>query len=147
LEKNMPIAVKDAAAAAKKFVTRAQAAGPDYANGVNNAGAKWATNTKASADAWQQGVTQAAASGRFASGVTQNTMNKFQTRASGVGAQRYPQGVAGSADAWQANTTPFLNVIASLNLPARQPKGSPANYQRVQAVGDALRAKKLQGGQ
>lgn len=140
----MAISVKDAATAAKKFVTRAQAAGPDYATGVANAGAKWATNTKASADAWQQGVSQAAAAGRFAGGVNATSTNKFQTRASGVGSQRYPQGVAGSADAWQTNTTPYLNTIAALNLPARQPKGSPANYARVQAVGDALRAKKLQ---
>ena len=73
--------------------------------------------------------------------------NKFQTRASTVGAQRFPQGVAGAGDAWATATQPFLNTIAALNLPPRQPKGSAANYQRVQAVGDALRAKKLQGGQ
>jgi hypothetical protein len=143
----MAVAVKDAAASAKKFVTRAQAAGPDYTAGVQNAGAKWAASTKASADAWQQGVTQAAASGRFAAGVTPASTNKFQTRASTVGAQRFPQGVASSGDAWATNTQPFLNTIANLNLPPRQPKGSAANYQRVQAVGDALRAKKLQGGQ
>jgi hypothetical protein len=143
----MAIKVADASAAAKKFVTRAQAAGPDYTAGVQNAGPSWAAATKSAADTWQQGVTQAAAQGRFAAGVNQNSQNKYQTRASGVGAQRYPQGVAGSQQAWQDGTTPFLNVIAGLNLPARQPKGSAANYQRVQMVGDALRAKKLQGGQ
>lgn len=142
----MAIAVKDAAASAKKFVTRAQAAGPDYTAGVANAGPKWAAATKASADSWQQGVAQAASQGRFAAGVNPASTNKFQTRASGVGAQRYPQGVAGAGDAWVQNTQPFLTTIANLNLPARQPKGSPANYARVQAVGDALRTKKLQGG-
>ena len=65
----MAVSVKDAATSAKKFVTRAQAAGPDYTAGVSNAGAKWAANTKSSSDAWAQGVTQAAASGRFAQGV------------------------------------------------------------------------------
>jgi hypothetical protein len=141
----MAVTVKDAAAAAQKFVTRAQAAGPDYTAGVSNAGPKWAQTTKASADTWNQGVQQAAANGRFANGVNAASQAKYQSRASTVGAQRYPQGVAGSANAWQTNTTPYLNVIAALNLPARQPKGSPANYQRVQAVGDALRAKKLNG--
>lgn len=143
----MAVTVKDASAAATKFVTRAQAAGPDYTAGVSNAGGKWATSTKAAADTYAAGVQQAIATNRFANGVNQTSQNKFQTRASTVGAQRYPQGVAGSKDAWQTNVTPFLNTIAALNLPARQPKGSPANYQRVQAVGDALRAKKLQGGQ
>jgi hypothetical protein len=139
----MAVTVKDATASAQKFVTRAQAAGPDYTNGVSNAGAKWMNNTKASAATWQQGVTEAAANGRYAAGVNSTSQNKYQTRASTVGAQRYPQGVAGSAQNWQTATTPYLNTIAALNLPARQPKGSVANYQRVQAVGDALRAKKL----
>src|SRR5258708_3721823 len=129
----MAIAVKDAAASAKKFVSRAQAAGPDYTAGVTNAGPKWAAHTKASADAWQAGVQQAAAQNRFANGVNSASTSKFQTRASTVGAQRFPQGVAGSADAWATSTQPFLNTIAALTLPPRQPKGSAANYQRVQA--------------
>ena len=143
----MAIAVKDVAAAAQKFVTRAQAAGADYTAGVQNAGPSWAAATKASADSWSQGVQDAAANGRFAKGVTAASTNKYQTRAATVGPQRFAQGVAGAKDTWAAATQPFLNTIAGLNLPARQPKGSPANYARVQAVGDALRAKKLQGGQ
>lgn len=141
----MAIAVKDVTAAAKKFVTRAQAAAPDYTAGVQNAGGKWAANTKASSESWAAGVTQAAQSGRFAAGVNQNSTNKFQTNAATKGAQRYPSGVAGASDAWTSGVTPYLNTIANLNLPPRQPKGSPANYVRVQAVGDALRQKKLSG--
>jgi len=139
----MAVSVKSAAASAQKFVTNAQAAGPAYTSGVQGAGDKWATNTAASAQAWQQGVAQAASDGRFAAGVDPASKAKYQTRASTVGAQRYPQGVAGSAQAWQTNTTPYLNTIANLTLPARQPKGSAANYQRVMAVGNALRAQKL----
>ena len=75
--------------------------------------------------------------------MNQTTQNKYQTRASGVGAQRYPQGVAGSQQAYQTAVTPYLTTISNLTLPPRQPKGSVANYQRVQAVGNALRAQKL----
>jgi hypothetical protein len=139
----MAVTVKTAAAAAQKFITNAQAAAPAYATGVANAGAKWAANTSASADTWQQGVVAAAANGRYAAGVNQGTQSKYQTRASGVGAQRYPQGVAGSQQTYQTAVTPYLNTIANLTLPPRQPKGSAANYQRVQAVGNALRAQKL----
>lgn len=139
----MAVAVKDASAAAAKFVARAQVAGPDYTAGVSNSGQKWATNTASAADSWAQGVTQAAANGRFAKGVNPTSQSKFQTRASTVGAQRYPQGVASAGPTWQTATTPYLQTIAGLNLPPRQPKGSPANYARVQTVGDALRAKKL----
>lgn len=139
----MAVTVKAAAASAQKYVTNAQAAAPAYTQGVQNAGPKWAQNTAASAQSWQQGVQQAAADGRFAAGVNTTSQAKYQTRASGVGANRYPQGVAGAAPAWQANTTPYLTTIANLTLPARSPKGSPANYQRVSAIGNALRAQKL----
>ena len=139
----MAIAVKSAAASAQKFVNNAQAAGPAYQAGVTNAGAKWAANTADSSQAWQQGVQQAISDGRFKNGVDQAAQAKYQTRASTVGVNRYPQGVAGAAQTWQNAVTTYLNTIAGLNLPARGPKGSPSNYQRVQAVGQALRAQKL----
>lgn len=139
----MAVAVKDAGAAAQKFVANASAAGGAYSTGVANAGSKWAANTKASADSYALGVQQSITNGRFAAGVDQQSQGKYQTRASGVGAQRYPQGVQQAGPTWQAATTPYLQTIAGLNLPPRQPKGSPANYARVQTVGDALRAKKL----
>jgi hypothetical protein len=139
----MALKVKAAADAATKFVANAQNAAPAYAKGVANAGGAWAANTAAASDTWQQGVTQAAANGRFAAGVNQTSQNKYQTRASGVGAQRYPTGVASAGPAYQNAVAPYLTTIANLTLPPRQPKGSPANYQRVQAVGQALRAQKL----
>jgi hypothetical protein len=142
----MAIPVKDAAASAAKFVANAQVAGPAYSAGVANAAPAWAANTKAAADTWAQGVTQAAANGRFSAGVNSNSQNKYQTRASGVGVQRYPQGVAQAGPSWQAATQPYLQTIAGLNLPPRQPKGSPANIQRVAAIATALNAKKLQQG-
>jgi len=143
----MAVRVKDAATAAKKFVNNAQVAGPAYTQGVQNAGPTWAANTKAAADTWAQGVTQAAQQGRFGAGINSASTNKFQTRASTVGPQRFQAGVAAAGDAWQNNTQPFLNVIQGLNLPPRAPKGSPQNIQRVQMIADALRAKKLQGSQ
>jgi len=141
----MAIKVRDAALSAKKFTTNASAAQPAYATAVASAGPAWAAATKAAADTYAQGVQQAISQGRFAQGVNANSQNKFQTRAAGVGPSRYGTGVLAAGDNWQQNTQPFLNVIASLNLPPRGVKGSPQNIQRVSAVADALRAKKLQG--
>lgn len=141
----MAIKVRDAAASATKFKNNASAAQPAYAAAVANAGPAWAANTKAAADTWQQGVQQAAAQGRFALGVNQTSQNKFQTRAAGVGPSRYGTGVQAAGDAWAIGTQPYLNVLANLNLPPRGIKGSQQNTQRVQAVMDALRAKKLGG--
>lgn len=139
----MAVKIRDAAASAQKFKNNAAAAQPAYTAGVQNAGPVWASQTKAAADNYAQGVQQAIAQGRFANGVNATSQAKFQTRAAGVGPARYAQGVQAGADAWQAGTTPYLQTIANLNLPPRGVKGSAQNLQRVAMITEALRAKKL----
>lgn len=141
----MALKVKDAASAATKFVQRAQAAAPDYTKGVTGAGSTWQAHAAAASDAWGQGVQAAVAGGRFVKGVNAAGGGKWEAAATTKGAQRYPQGVATAGPAWQANTGPYLDVISSLNLPPRRPKGDPANFQRAQMVADALRKKKVGG--
>lgn len=143
----MAIRVKDPAAAAQKFVQNAGISGKAYTDGVAASGPAWLANTKAAGDTWSQGVQQAAQQGRFAAGINADSQNKFLTRAATVGPGRYQTGVSTAGPAWQANTAPFLAVIANLNLPARQPKGSPANMQRAAMVAAALRAKKVGAAQ
>jgi len=48
-----------------------------------------------------------------------------------------------------AAVEPYLQTLASLNLPARRPRGDSQNYLRVNQVGAALNAKRiaLLGGQ
>lgn len=141
----MPIQVKDAAASAQKFVQRAQAAAPDYTKGVQGAGAHWQANAAAANDSYVQGVTAAANAGRYAKGVNAAGGAKYEQKASTIGAQRYPQGVAQAGPNWQNGAGPFLQTIAGLNLPPRRPKGDPANIARVQMITDALRKKKVGG--
>jgi hypothetical protein len=141
----MAIKVKDASTAASKFVNRSQAAAPDYQKGVAGAGQSWVTNSAAAADTYSQGVQQAVANGRYSKGVQAAGASKYETNASGKGAQRYPQGVATAGPTWQDKVTPYLQTVANLTLPPRRPKGDPANYQRSQMVADALRKKKVGG--
>ena len=139
------VKVKDVTASAQKFVTRAQAAGPAYQAGVTAAGPAWQANTVAAEATWSAAVADAANRKAFSKGVNNAGASKYEQNASGKGAQRYPSGVAGAQQNWQTAVSPYLQTIASLNLPPRQPKGNPANYARVQAVADALRAKKVAG--
>jgi hypothetical protein len=141
----MALKVKDAATAATKFVTRSQAAAQDYQKGVTGAGNTWQAHSAAAADSWGAGVQTAVSNGRYAKGVTRVGGQKWEAAATGKGAQRYPNGVSLAGPAWQAATGPYLDTIASLNLPPRRPKGDPANMQRAQMVADALRKKKVGG--
>jgi hypothetical protein len=142
----LALKVKDAASAARKFVQRGQAAAQDYAAGVAGASADWQQKTAASADTYNQGVQDAIARGAFARGINSSSATKYQTRASGVGAQRFPQGIAQAGPDWEQATAPFLQTLSSLTLSPRRPKGDPGNITRVAEVNQALRRRKV-GGQ
>lgn len=139
----MAIRVKNVTELAKKFVTRAGSAGADYKSGVEAGAADWEANTAASEDTWAAGVQEAIGAKRFGSGVRKAGSKKYVERASVLGAQRYPQGIAAAEKTWADAVSPFLEVIKGLTLPPRRPKGSPENYQRVQVVGEALRAARV----
>ncbi len=141
----MAIRVKDAAMAAQKFVTRGQAAAGDYGKGVQAAGDIWQAHAAAAGDTFAAGVQDAITRGAFAKGIAKAGSAKYVMRAAGVGAQRYPQGVAQAGPAWQDKTAPYLQTLAGITLPPRRPKGDPGNMARVSAVTDALRKKKLAG--
>lgn len=141
----MAIQVKPIAQIASKWSSRAQAAAPDYKAGVSSTQKDWAGLTAASAESWAGGVTQAVADGRFGKGVTQAGTAKWKSASESKGAQRYGPGVASAQSAYQTGFQPFADVLSSLTLPARGPKGSPQNYQLVQAVGTALHQKKISG--
>lgn len=139
----MAIRIKDTGALAKKFVQRASAAGGEYTEGVKQAGSDWEGATRASEENYKVGVTQAANDGRFGRGVAAAGAAKYVNRASTLGAQRYPSGVAAAEGEWAKNTQPHLDAMKSMELPPRRPKGDPANMTRAQAVAARNRAIKL----
>lgn len=127
----------DTATLANKFVTRAQAAAPDYKTGVQNAGGDWETNTKNAEANYEQGVQQSIADKRFGRGVA-GSGGKYQANAVALGTQRYAPGVANAKDAWQRGVQPALDTLKSLNLPPKGPRRSPQNQARSAAVSLAL---------
>lgn len=131
--------VKSADAVAKKWAARAGAAGGDYASGVQNTQKDWAADTAASAGAWAAGVTAAAGNGSFARGVQNAGTAKWKAKATGVGAQRYPQGVQAAQPFFQTGIGPVLQTLQGITLPPRGPKGDPGNINRVTAITTALR--------
>lgn len=139
----MAIKVKDAASAAKKFVTRGQAAGADYAEGVRGAGQSWATNTAAASDSYAQGVQAAIARNGFSKGVQEAGPAKYETKAGTVGAQRFGPGIAAAGPDWQKGVEPYLQTLSGLTLPPRGPKGAPQNMERANVVAMALRRRKV----
>ena len=134
----MALQLKDTATIARKFASRAQAAGGEYKAGVDTTTADWAAATTAAGDSYEAGVTQAIGRKAFQKGVSAAGTAKWKEKASNIGASRYGQGVAGAEQAYAQGFDKYANVLKGLSLPPRAPKGSPQNIQRVQAVADAL---------
>lgn len=114
----------------------------DYQNGVQNPRVPWAAATKGAEERYKAGVQEAASKGRYGKGVTAAGDAKWQQKALAKGPSRFAEGVAMSAPDYQAAVQPYLDVIASTNLPPRYAKGDPRNVERVKVIADALRKRK-----
>lgn len=125
--------------ASDKWVRRASVAGPDYQNGISNPKKDWATASLEGGANYRQGVTAAAAAGRFETGIKKAGVEKWRSNALKKGPGRFAEGVAIGRDEWQKGFSPYHSAIGSITLPPRGPKGDPKNIQRVAAIATVLR--------
>jgi hypothetical protein len=139
-------AIKPIDQAAAKWRNRSAVAGGDYQAGVQNPRAPWAASAAAADGNYRQGVTAAAAGGRYAAGVRRAGDTKWTTNSLAKGPSRFAEGVSLAVEDWQRGFQPYQAAISGLTLPARGPAGSPANLQRVTAVATALRQLKERSG-
>lgn len=128
-----------------KWKRRAAQAAPDYSAGVKAPKNDWATATSAAVENYNTGVNDAISRGAFGAGVSKAGTQKWQRKAVAVGAQRFGPGVAAATPEYQAAMGEVLSTIEGVSLPPRGPKGDPRNYQRSQAIGEALHSAKTGG--
>ena len=138
----MSLKVKSSDAAAVKFVNRAAVAGPDYESGVRGT-SDWEQKAIAGKDNYIQGLQDSIARGAREKGITAAGNAGWQGKAIQVGAQRFPTGVRAAQQDYKTKVAPYLDTLRSLDLPPKGPKGSPENYDRVRAVGEALHNQKV----
>jgi hypothetical protein len=136
--------VRPVADSQAKFATRAAAAAPEYQKGVANAGGRWQAGVNASEDAWASGTQEAIANRRYGAGARKAGPAKYQDRASKLGPDRFRTGVNEGAPEWGRNFAPFASELSGMPLEPRGMRGSEQNFQRSRAVGQRLRAKKLE---
>lgn len=139
----MPIKVKDPAASAQKYITNTANAVNAYKAGVQAPKTSQSAAAIAAAGTWQQAVQSPQAKAAFTSGLNRAGDQAWMNGALNKGAARYPQGTQLAAPKWQSNVQPYLQVIASQNLPPRGIRGAAQNWQRSQALGQALHQAKL----
>jgi len=118
----------------------------DYAAGIGAPRKDWATVTAAAEPAYKAGVQAAMTRGAFGKGVAEAGTAKWQGRSLTVGVERWGPGVLAAVDAYERGFSKYRDVIERLRLPPRYPVGDARNYERVKAIGDALRRAKIGGG-
>ena len=127
----------------ERWKRRASASGADYEAGIRNPRKDWAKATAEAETNFESGIRQAVAEKRFSKGVQKAGTSKWSAKALSKGVDRYPAGVADAEDEYARGVKPYLDAIEAVSLPPRGPKGDPRNLQRVKAINDALRARKL----
>ena len=139
----MATKVKSAAEIAAKWARVTPQRQADYAAEPPGSAADWESKTLAAKAAFQAAVTAGNIGDMFAGGVRKAGAAKFARKVSDVGAGRFGQGVIAAVSDMQTGMDPMVATIASITPPARQPRGSAANLQRVSAYADALHAKRI----
>jgi hypothetical protein len=126
-----------------KWANMSAAATEEYRLGIENPRVSWNTATRAAEKNFTQGVQAAIAAGRFGKRVAATPDSKWRDGALTKGVPRWSQGIAASQANYEAGFGPYHAIIKNTNLPARGPKGDPANIQRVAVLDKALRDEKL----
>lgn len=127
----------------QKWGTNASQSGAYYKQGIQNPRTDWAQATVGAAANQAAGAQKAISEKRFEKGVSKAGSAKWQNGAITKGVDRFSTGVQAAQGDYEQAITPFLQTIESTTLPPRYPKGDPRNMQRVIAMADALRKKKL----
>ena len=133
---------------ARKWIDRASVAGAEYEAGVRAPRTAWGAAAAAAGPIYRAAVVEAAGRGAFEAGVRAAGDAKWQSRSIALGPMRFAQGVQVAEADYRQKFGQIRSAIEGVTLPAKGPKGSPANVQRFQVMRDALIAagRALRGG-
>ena len=114
-----------------------------YKEGVNSPRRSWSESAQAADEARKAGLAAADSRDAFKTGVQRAGDAKWKNRSSVLGSQRFGPGVQAAQQEYQSGFAPYHSVIQGVNLSPRGPKGSPGNYDRSRAIGEALHSAKV----
>lgn len=134
----MAIETKTIGEAQKKWGEVTPGRASEYVAQTVARAAKWESNTLAAVPVWHQSLQAANIQARMSTALRRAGAAKFGRKVREVGQTRFGSGVTAALADYAERFAPYLQIIQGLNLPSRGPRGDPRNYNRVNAVGDAL---------
>lgn len=115
----------------------------DYEAGAVGSGGKWLSNLISAKMAYKAGITASDIDARYIGGAKRAGAAKYDRKVRDIGVSRFGPGVAAAVGDFQTGFDPYIPVIASVDMPARKPRGDPGNLARVSAITTALHKKRL----
>jgi hypothetical protein len=128
---------------AKKWVDVTPGRAAYYEAGVKAPLKNWEENTVAQAAAYKGAVTAPNIDKLFTGGVKKAGFEKWQRKATEVGASRFGPGVQAATPDYQAGFAPYAETLATIEVPARGPRGADVNFEKVKKIGQELMKKRL----
>lgn len=138
------MSVPSAVEIARRFVKYTPAREDRFEDGVRDPAKDWEKETSESEPNYEKGVTEAIKRKAFGKGVKRCGTARQQAKTI-LNLPRWTEGIQNSAADMAAAMEPVVRVLESVKYPQKYPKGDPRNYERVKAVGMALRKAKEEG--
>jgi len=135
---------KSAAEIARSFVKYAPGRSDEFEAGVRNPDRDWANETAAAEENYETGVVAAIKRKAFGKGVKKCGTDKQKSQTI-KNIPRWAEGIEGAEENMRVAMEPVVAVLQATTLPKKWPKGDKRNYDRVVAVGTALRKAKEEG--
>lgn len=137
--------VKSGARIQEKYTRVTPQRSEDYKLGITSPRRSWQRSAAGAAQSYKDGVTAAAAQGRFEKGINAAGDEKWSRKALEKGPGRFSEGTMLAGPDYLKGVQPYLDTIAATAIPPRFPKGDPRNINRVSTLNNALRKKKVGG--
>lgn len=130
---------------AEKYKTVTPTKAQFYKQGIERPDSDWESATLAAVDTYNNAMAASIAEGRMPAGVRKAGNAKHKRKSLEVGVSRYGPGVVAGAEDYAKNFAPYRDTISALELPARGPRGDPANNRRIDTITQALHEQRIRG--
>jgi hypothetical protein len=137
------IKIKPIGDIAKKWVEVTPGRSVYYEAAASVAGTDWEKGATAAAASYKAAITAPNIDKMFTGGIRRAGAAKYERKVKDVGVARFGPGITAALPDYTAGFEPFASTIAAITLPARAPRGSVANYERVKVIGTELNKKRL----
>jgi len=114
-----------------------------YERETPKAAERWEERARGAGPTYKSAVTAPDIEKRFTGGIKRVGAAKFRRKVLAVGVARFGPGVTAAKEDYDAGFGPYVDVLKVIDVPARKPRGDPANYDRVRVIGTELNKKRL----